>query len=262
MVPAPPPMNQNSVAKLNLVGGDNSRAWNLVWLFGGLTFAGYVVSMVPQRIQFLKDQQQSDRALSAAEVRRTTIGDVPHRAIQKAHKFLIELRVTPRQLDRAIRQVVALNVAGTGLSEVLQEFLLGGVGDGLDGAESTLGYGACEGALKAALITAERLAAAGLLEIEITAPVSSTGNDEDSFNEPGEHTNEELGMETQQDATATKAWSDAHSMLLLCLVARNCGATESEAVRSIVQALQFEGACLLLDSANSISCRDRFRVFV
>jgi hypothetical protein len=232
-------MNQNAVAKLNLVGGDSSRTWNLVWLFGGLAFAGYVVSMVPQRIQFLNDQRRaSSPALSAAEVRQAGVGNVPQQAIRKAHKFLLDLRVTPRQLDEAIRRVAALNVAGTGLSEVLQEFLLSGAGDGLDGADSYLGYSACEGALKAVLVTANRLAAAGLLEIEITAQGSTSAVDEGSFDEQGEQRNE-----GRDEGAASRAWSDAHSLLLLCLVARNCGATDEESVQSIVQPLQFEGAC-------------------
>jgi len=247
VVPAPAPMNQNAVAKLNLVGGDNSRTWNLVWLFGGLAFAGYVVSMVPQRIKFLQEQRQdTGPALSADEVRRTSMGHVSQHALRKTHKFLLDLRVTPRQLNAAIQRVAALNVAGTGLQEVLQEVLLGGVGDGLDGAEAYLGYGACESALKAALITAERLAAAGLLEIEIAAPMPEPGEagGGGSFDEQGEQRGESAeGVDGQADGSG--AWSDAHSVLLLCLVARNAGGsnlTDEEVVTGIVQPLQFEGA--------------------
>jgi hypothetical protein len=136
-------------------------------------------------------------------------------------------------------RVAALNVAGTGLSEVLQEFLSSGAGDGLDGGDAYLGYSACEGALKAVLMTAKRLASAGLLEIEITAPMSSSsGVEGGSFGEQGEQRN---GV--QEEEASSSAWSDAHSLLLLCLVARNCGATDEEAVHSVVQPLQFDGAC-------------------
>lgn len=121
---------------------------------------------------------------------------------------------------------------------MLQEILLSGAGDGLDAGDAYLGYSACEGALKAVLITAKRLSSAGLLEIEITAPMSSSsGAEGGSFDEQGEQRN---GV--QEEGASSRVWSDAHSLLLLCLVARNCGATDEEAVHSIVQPLQFDGA--------------------
>ena len=162
MVPAPPPMNQNqlqSTAKLNLVGGDSSRTWNLVWLFGGLAFAGYVVSIVPRHIRQMQDAQRAAgwAGLTAQEVRNADLGHVAKHATRKTYMFLQDMRVTPRQLHDAVRSVSALNVAGTGLPEMLAEFLTG-AGDGLDAADSNLTYGAVEGALKAVLLTAERLA--------------------------------------------------------------------------------------------------------
>lgn len=116
-------MNQNHLqtAKLNLVGGDSSRTWNLVWTFGGLVFAGWVLSKVPKHLQDMQDAQRASgwAGLTRQEVLNADLGHVTKHATRQTYIFLQDMRVTPHQLHDAIRSVSALNVAGTGLPELL-----------------------------------------------------------------------------------------------------------------------------------------------
>ena len=41
----------------------------------------------------------------------------------------------------------------------------------------------------------------------------------------------------------TPKWSNAHAILVLCLIIRACGSSDEEAVEGVVAPLQFEGVC-------------------
>ena len=70
------------------------------------------------------------------------------------------------------------------------------------------------------IATAERLATAGLLEIDISAPEDP----QEGYSDAREGGVEGQGVAAggAQGVDDGGVWSDAHSVLLLCLVARTC----------------------------------------
>ena len=44
-------------------------------------------------------------------------------------------------------------------------------------------------------------------------------------------------------SSTTPKWSNAHAILVLCLIIRACGSSDEEVVEGVVAPLQFEGVC-------------------
>ena len=119
------------VAQATLGTGSRSMKWNLLWLFGGLTLAGSLFATVPQEMlkqqQVLQRRSEAAPRLTAAQVASFSPGLTADHAILKARNFIRDLQVTPSQLRNAVLSVAPLNVAGTGLREVLGELLSEGL---------------------------------------------------------------------------------------------------------------------------------------
>ena len=54
-----------------------------------------------------------------------------------------------------------------------------------------------------------------------------------------------MNRHTEADghSTTTRRWSNAHAVVVLCLIVRACGLSDEEAVQGVVAPLQFEGVC-------------------
>eukprot|EP01046_Picozoa_sp_COSAG06_P030896 COSAG06_NODE_2966_length_6018_cov_42.713127_7_plen_205_part_00 len=94
-------------------------------------------------------------------------------------------------------------------------------------------------------LTARRLLPArmseGKLVLEIATPSEQARAEAGAGAETGrEHSTLDTGS---VDDGVDGAWSDAHAVLVLCLVARACGSSNEEVVEGVVSPLQFEGAC-------------------
>lgn len=92
-------------------------------------------------------------------------------------------------------------------------------------------------------LTARRLLPArmseGQMVLDIATPSEQAGAEAGA--EAGrEHSTLDTGS---ADDGVDGAWSDAHAVLVLCLVARACGSSNEEVVEGVVSPLQFEGAC-------------------
>jgi hypothetical protein len=61
---------------------------------------------------------------------------------------------------------------------------------------------------------------------------------------PGQAESEAGGeLDETNHSTTTPKWSNAHAILVLCLIIRACGSSDEEAVEGVVSPLQFEGVC-------------------
>ena len=103
--------------KLSLVSGEHSRAWNLVWLFGGLAFAWSVVSQIPERVKFLQGEQGGlggvPRLPAVSEISRHDVGRAGSAAIRHCFHLLCLGSVTKvdrAELKAAIGRLPALQV--------------------------------------------------------------------------------------------------------------------------------------------------------
>ena len=61
---------------------------------------------------------------------------------------------------------------------------------------------------------------------------------------PGQAESEAGGeLDETNHSTTTPKWSNAHAILVLCLIIRAGGSSDEEAVEGVVAPLQFEGVC-------------------
>jgi hypothetical protein len=115
---------------------------------------------------------------------------------------------------------------------------------------------AVRAALTAALLWAEQVAAAGGVRgaRQLPPPVhddrngssAGTATLDPAWQGPGG--TKPSGANLQASVWSDKAevegdWTETHSLVLLCLVVRGCGGSDSEALNGIVAPLQFEGVC-------------------
>lgn len=213
--------------------------WNLGYLFFGLGFAGWVFAQVPR----LTDIQRAPmgevpRLPSVDKIRMHRLERVASVCLRECFIFFRDtLRSDRHHLRKSILSLPALNVAGTGLESALKDILpCENCGD--DGAsasadsegEMELGREDFEGALRAAILCARQLSCAGLLSLDLPRGVSADDFSSSGWEQRGAGP---AGPESSE-------WGMVHSVLVVCLVAKACGAEEEEILQYVVQPLQFE----------------------
>jgi hypothetical protein len=212
-----------AVVPPGLTGGDEgSHAWNVLYLFSGLGFAGWVFSQVPRvkRVDRARGQPTVPCLPSVDEIRHRHYGHIFHACVRQCHLLMQDGGVDRPGLCDAIYKVQALNVAGTGLETVLDEILhlengAETVGDSDNDDDdnpsgSGLSFLSFQAAMQATELCAEQLASANLLSFDML---------------PAD-------------------WTAAHSVLLVCLVVRACGISDDEEIlQTIVRPLEFQDGC-------------------
>jgi hypothetical protein len=156
-------------------GSERAHVWNLVWLMGGLTFAAWVWAKVPQHPMVQEAMRRRKDAAAAAtsvprlpglqQINAGSFGHAAQHCLRSCFDFSRdELRISKGQLRDAILSLPALNVAGTGLEEVVSE-LLGLEKEWVRDADPLTERREFEGAMAAAVISARQLTEAQLLSL-------------------------------------------------------------------------------------------------